>query len=220
MNQASNLNRLPELLRARLAESVPAHAIHERAAARTRLEAELSYGRHWGPAPARAYSAAVLMLLYPRDGAWYMPLTLRPKTMASHAGQISLPGGMIEKGETSRQAALRELEEELGVPAEGIDVLGSLSPFYVFVTNYLVTPWVAVLRHEPAWVPDPREVAETLHLPLAALQEPLAIEQYVKKVRGFEFDVPYLPLGGHRIWGATSMMLGEFAAVLAECDID
>lgn len=220
MNESLDLNDLPRQLATRLAISDEQVLWQRRSAGRMRFEAELSYGRHWGPAPEKSHAAAVLMLLYPRDGKWHLPLTLRPTTMASHAGQISLPGGMIEPGESSEEAALRELEEELGVPAAGIELLGTLSPFFVFITNYRVTPHVAVLREEPTWVPDPREVAEALHLPLSALAEPLAIEQYVKNARGFEFEVPFLSLESHRIWGATSMMLGELAAVLAECDID
>jgi len=211
--------RLPSELRQRLQAANSEKVRHRGASGRTRFEAELSYGRHWGPAPSSAYPAAVLMLLYPRDGRWHLPLTLRPQTMAAHAGQVSLPGGAIETGETSEQAALRELEEELGVASTEIQLLGSLSPFYVFVTNYLVTPWVGFLDHEPEWVPDQREVAEVIQLPLDRLQEPVAIERYLRRAGRIDFEVPFLRVGEHRVWGATSMMLGEFAAVLAECDI-
>ncbi len=191
-----------------------------RADGREQLEAELSYGRHRGPAPASTNLAAVLLLLYPRANRWHIPLTLRPATMAEHAGQVSFPGGMVEPDETNLQAALRETNEELGIATDGIDILGQLSDSYVFITNYLVTPWVGILDSEPEWVPDPHEVAEVLHLPLTALQEPIAIERYIRRAGGIDFGVPYLPLDSHRIWGATSMMLGEFAAVLANCDLD
>src|SRR5436190_4149358 len=81
---------------------------------RNRMSPELSYGRHAGPAPHTARHAAVVLLLFRRDGKWHLPLTERPDTLTRHAGQISLPGGVVDTGESSTEAALRELNEELG----------------------------------------------------------------------------------------------------------
>src|SRR5262245_5387182 len=92
---------------------------------------ELSYGRHRGPAPYTARAAAVVLLLFRRGGRWHIPLTERPATLAHHAGQISLPGGAVDAGESSNDAAIRELNEELGYD-EPIEVLGRLSDCYVF----------------------------------------------------------------------------------------
>ena len=112
-----------------------------------------------------------MILLYPEDGAWHVPFTIRPETMAAHAGQISFPGGMVEPGENTRDAALRELHEELGVAQASVEVLGSLSPIYVFVSNFLVTPWMAVAREALVFRPCSYEVAGVIEIPLAHLAD-------------------------------------------------
>src|SRR4051812_44121014 len=106
--------RLPENLAERLAQRLtePLPGRHVQA----RLQPELGYGRHFGPPLPGARQAAVLILLYRSAGEWIVPLTLRPTTMAAHAGQISFPGGSVDDGESVSAAACRELEEELGVP--------------------------------------------------------------------------------------------------------
>ena len=124
------------------------------------MSPELSYGRHAGPAPSTARHAAVMLLLFRRDGRWHLPLTERPSSLLRHGGQISLPGGTIEPGETSEQAAVRELREELGIDAP-VDMLGRLADCYVFASNFVVTPWLAATTVEPHWRPDAREVQQS-----------------------------------------------------------
>lgn len=145
-----------------------------------------------------------------------MPLTVRPSTMTDHAGQVSLPGGMIEPGETSQEAALRELEEELGVPADGIELLGRLSPLYLFVSNFCVDPWVAVLPERPRLKPSPSEVAEVLEVPLDHLLDPSNVGQHARDHRGLTFKAPHFRWQRHHIWGATSMILSELLALVEE----
>lgn len=202
--------QLPDWLRKRLARAMPADAV------RSRFAPALSYGRHFGPAAHDARMAAVALVLYPKDGAWHVPFTVRPDTMLAHAGQISLPGGMIEPGEGPREAALRELEEELGVSRTKVEVLGSLSPLYVFASNFMVAPWVAVAREPLAFRPCDREVAAVLEIPLSHLVDPAhhGVEQY--KRGELVFSAPHFAWQGHHIWGATSMILGELVAMLAE----
>ncbi|MGD9644915.1 MAG: CoA pyrophosphatase [Pirellulales bacterium] len=182
--------------------------------AQSRFEPELSFGRHYAPPPADARQAAVLVLLYPHADRWHVPLTLRPATMTDHAGQVSFPGGLIEPGETSEQAALRELEEELGIGAADVALLGRLTPLYLFVSNFAVEPWVAVASSRPAFRPNPSEVADVLELSLDHLIDPANFGAHKLNVRSLEFHAPHLLLGEHRIWGATSMMLGELADVV------
>lgn len=184
-------------------------------AAQRRFAPALGYGRHHGPPPHDARPAAVTVLLY-RNGRWRLPMTLRPENMPSHAGQVSFPGGMADPGETSEQAALRELEEELGVDRGDVRVLGRLTPLYVWASNFFVTPVLAVSDAAPRFVPNPAEVQELVEVPLASLAEPQRWGAHVIRRGGLVFQAPHLEIAGHRIWGASCMMLGEFASLLEE----
>ena len=85
-----------------------------------------------------------------------------------HGGQVSLPGGAVDEGESTSQAALRELNEELGVDAE-VELLGRLADCYVFASDFLITPWLAAVEFEPQWRPHVREVQGVVELPLSVL---------------------------------------------------
>jgi 8-oxo-dGTP pyrophosphatase MutT (NUDIX family) len=111
---------------------------------------------------------------------------------------------------------LRELEEELGVPAARVELLGPLTPLYLFVTNFHVLPWLAVARTRPPFRPSPAEVVEVIELPLALLQDPAGIVRDRRVERGIAFAAPHWACGPHRIWGATGMLLAELAALLAD----
>jgi 8-oxo-dGTP pyrophosphatase MutT (NUDIX family) len=207
---------LPERLAAALAEG------RRGGQARVRMSPELSYGRHAGPAPATARQAAVILLLFRRDhpagGArrWHVPLTERPATLARHAGQISLPGGSVEAGEASSQAALRELREELGID-RGIDILGRLADCYVFASDFLVTPWVAAATFEPQWRPHRSEVQGVVELPLDTLLDERHISRMTIERGPLVFHAPCIQVNSTCIWGATSVILAELADVLRIC---
>jgi 8-oxo-dGTP pyrophosphatase MutT (NUDIX family) len=175
---------------------------------------ELAYGRHHGPVPADARRAAVLLALEPRAAGWSIPAILRPATMKSHAGQVSLPGGMIEGDETPAAAALREFEEELGVGPAAVQVVGSLAPVLVFISNFAITPVVAVC-HEPLPLrPNPAEVEEVVHLPLAQLVDSSCRDNHLIRRGSLVFRAPCFAIAGQHVWGATSLILAEFAALL------
>ncbi len=202
--------RLQERLVRRLNAPLPG------AAAQRLYEPDLSYGRHYAPPPPTARQAAVVALLYPHKDAWHLPLMLRPDTMADHAGQVSFPGGMIEPGEQSAEAALREMEEELGIATAAVELLGQLTPLYLFVTDFYVTPWLAIASSRPEIRPNPIEVAEVLEVPATVLLDPAHSGEHEHQHRGLKFRAPHFHWQQHRIWGATGMMLGEVAAVLRE----
>lgn len=174
-----------------------------------------SFGRHFGPAAREAREAAVLMLLYRRDNAWHLPAILRPGHMKAHADQVGLPGGMVEAGESNQQTALREYEEELGGPRTGIRILGELSPIYVWISNVVVHPHLAICAEPPTWQPNPGEVAEIVEVPLAKLFDQTARGTTQIERRGLRFAAPNFQIGKRAIWGATCMMLGELAALLS-----
>lgn len=183
------------------------------ASARVRMSPELSYGRHAGPAPHTARPAAVVVLLCRRNGHWHLPITERATTLTHHGGQISLPGGSIDPGETSEEAALRELSEELGVTS-GVTMLGHLADCYIYASDFLVTPWIAATGDDPTWRPHDREVQRIIELPLAMLLDPAAIGQTTIQRGPLTFRAPCIHIGNACVWGATGVILGEFADVL------
>jgi 8-oxo-dGTP pyrophosphatase MutT (NUDIX family) len=181
-----------------------------------RFAPELSYGRHFGPAPATARTAAVIVLLFRRAGRWNVPLTQRPSTLLRHGGQISLPGGTVESGESSADAAARELVEELGVNLQ-CDILGPLASCYVYVSDFLVTPWLAATQDEPHWRPRAGEVERVVELPLDKLLDPNRIENMTIERGPLKFRAPCIQFGEDRIWGATAIILGELVDLLTRC---
>lgn len=204
---------LPEALRAVLALPPPAPWRHRARSAQRQLAPELAYGRHHGPPSSRARRAAVLMLLYPVGREWRIPLTRRSDRLPAHPGQVSLPGGILGSGESITEGALREWEEEMGSPANELDVLGRLTSVYVFGTNFVVTPVVAAAPRRPQLAPNPDEVARVIELPIDQLRAPPSLEHPIR--RGLlEFCKPCWPLDGEQIWGATLQMLAELGAAI------
>ncbi len=181
---------------------------------RRRLEPELSYGRHLDPPHADARPAAVAILLYQVNGDWHIPFVLRPQAMRNHAGQVAFPGGQVDPGESTVEAGLRELDEELGISRLEPAIIGPLSPMFLFVTNFVVHPWVVTLPHRPRFVLCQREVAEVLEVPLSHLVEPANIETLQERRNGIEVKTPCIRWQQHNIWGATAIVLGEFLDVL------
>ena len=181
--------------------------------AHARFSPAMTYGRHLGPAAFDTKPAAVLALFYPINDAIHLALTLRPSTMASHAGQVCLPGGMKEKGETLQEAAQREMSEELGVDGSQYTILGKLSQIYVFASNFLVTPFVAYSNTRPEFIPSAAEVDRVIELPMSDLLNPV-IESLRIQRGPLDFSAPCFRYNGDRIWGATTMMLAELADVI------
>ena len=158
--------------------------------------------------------AATLVLLYPGGaGEARFVLTVRQGSLRAHAGQVSLPGGRLEPGETPERAARREAWEEVGVDPDTVDVLGVLTPIYIPPSRFSVWPVVAAVSERPPFVAQEAEVAEILDVPVADLLDLGRRRRSVREAPMGRFDVPYFDLAGHEVWGATAMMLAEFAAV-------
>ncbi len=202
-------DQLPMRLRRQLQLPLPGRRAHRK------MLSELSYGRHFGPPSVDVRPAAVLALLAPHDGQWCVPLIQRPDHMLDHAGQISFPGGMREAGEAPEECALREYEEELGISRRGVEVLGRLSPLFVFASNFWVVPCVAVCAMRPTFHPHAGEVARVLDLPLAWTWDAHRFGTREMAHRGMRFRTRVLEHEAGRIWGATGMMLAELAEVTA-----
>lgn len=160
---------------------------------------------------------AVMILLYPDAGTVRFPLIQRPEYPGVHSGQMALPGGKKEPNEDDITTALRETYEEIGVLPDEVDVLGTLSSFYVFASNFQILPVVGQVHRPPIFVPQEEEVAEVVAADLRHLLD----DSYLKETDitvggGFELRAPYFDLEGKVVWGATAMMLNELRVVLKE----
>lgn len=205
------MRTLPDIetfLRHRLREPLPGPSAQQRFA-------PSPWHPNWSPdlTPAEARRAAALILLYPGPTGPVMPLTVRHRGLPQHAGQVSLPGGAIDTGESAEAAALREAEEEIGVRHDHIRIVGTLSTLWIAVSNFVVHPVVGVTDDAPAFRLHPHEVEQLLEVPLANVCDRGRLRWTTRDRQGEAVRYPYFDLGGEMVWGATAMMLGEFACL-------
>jgi 8-oxo-dGTP pyrophosphatase MutT (NUDIX family) len=205
---------LPELVRRKAWEP---KSLSMRCDAHLDVAPEFAYGRHRGPAPCFAHHAAVLIgLVSNTNGSWSIPLTVRAKNLADHAGQISLPGGRSEAGETTWQTATREFSEELGCSLDYILPVAQLHPVFVYASRHVVLPMVAVCTRHVEFKPNPDEVAELIFLPIEELIDANAIRIESMQRGTAHFEVPGFWVGEHFVWGATAMILAELRSIVRE----
>ncbi|MFV9503168.1 MAG: NUDIX hydrolase [Oscillochloridaceae bacterium umkhey_bin13] len=158
------------------------------------------------------YSAA-LLLLYPHNGELWLPLTVRSARVTTHRGEVSLPGGGRDPEDADLHAtALREAHEELGIHPGSVEVLGTLSAFYIAPSNNILTPVVGLGPAEPTLSPDPHEVEAAFSVPLRELFEPSTIREEIWELRGMQLRIPFFALAGYKVWGATAFLLSELVA--------
>jgi 8-oxo-dGTP pyrophosphatase MutT (NUDIX family) len=195
-----------QLLSHRLSSPLPGSAAHEP------LRAIPS-----GLIKPRFKPGSVLILLYEEKGKICFPLTKRPDYLGTHGGQISLPGGKSEPGENKIETALREAEEEIGIPASQVEVLGELTEFFVIPSNFLVTPVVGYLKSTPEFKPDSKEVKKILTGSLDDLIHTDAVRtKEIMAGNMFPMMAPHFEIENEIVWGATAMILNEFRTVLLE----
>ncbi len=158
--------------------------------------------------------AAGLLLIVPRKHRAHVVLTLRASTLDRHSGQVSLPGGVIEPGESQEQTALREAHEEIGLSVPDVRVLGALTPLDIAVSGFRLHPIVGVARTRPHFLPALGEVDRVLEVPVADLLAPHRVVWRTTLREGRTTNIPVFPHDDIEIWGATAMALAEFLVLL------
>lgn len=203
-------------LQKRLAQPLPGIPVQYEMAAMDRIKAL----QHLKATPDDAKIACVLNLLHYEDEAWKTVLikrTVNPHDR--HSGQVSFPGGRYEPSDASLEAvALREAQEEIGVNPSDVGLLGAMTPLYIPVSNFLVHPFIGVLNGRPDFMPQIGEVESILRPNVQAFTSQDAKKRTdITIYNGVTLkDVPFFEVEGRVVWGATAMMLNEFATILME----
>ena len=168
-----------------------------------------------------AKRSAILILLYPHEGKVHTVFILRPAYDGNHSGQVAFPGGKFEARDlTLEKAALRETEEEIGVLANEVKVLGKLTALYIPVSNFMVHPFVGTVSAKPQFLINPKEVEKIIETELEELFEDTIVKE--KKILfsslNREISAPYFDIKGHTVWGATAMIISELKEIVKEIE--
>ena len=174
--------------------------------------------------PEFGRAAAVLVPLLPRPEGLHVLFTERSKELRSHAGQISFPGGSVDRADPDvRAAALREAREEVGLREEHVEVLGTVDDCPTFVTGYVITPVVGVVdplaftaAGRYPWEPSPAEIAALHELPLSAFMDPKNLRVELRAREGQAFELYWYTVEGAVVWGATARILNQLIRLAQE----
>lgn len=159
--------------------------------------------------------SAVLIVFYPSENQVFVPLILRPQYDGTHGGQMALPGGKMEYADENLvRTALREAQEEIGVRAMDVNIIGELTDVFIHVSNFVVKPVVGYLDYKPDFFPDQREVEKIFEVPFS---EFLKIEN--KGIRNItvgkrNMTVPGFDIQKQWIWGATALIMNEIVEIV------
>ncbi|MGB5509727.1 NUDIX hydrolase [Robiginitalea sp.] len=169
--------------------------------------------------PAQYRRAGVMALFYPgSDGVTRLLFILRNSDSGVHSAQVAFPGGQYENADQDlQQTALRETEEEVGVPASQIQLIRALSQVYIPPSRFEVSPFIGLLPHTPEFRKQDSEVADLIEVPVQdVMRNSNLVRRRLTTSYAREITVPAFELEGHIVWGATAMMLNEVKSLLKE----
>lgn len=166
-------------------------------------------------------TGSVLILIFPQNNKINIVFIQRTTYAGVHSGQISFPGGKPEPGDKDLiDTALRETEEEIGVSAKDIRILGKLTPLFIPVSNIEVYPVVGCISYKPEFKPDKTEVKSIIEIPLDYLLRPDIVKKKTTVIQNTNIQIPYFNFNGRHIWGATAMILNEFLEVIKRNELN
>ncbi len=197
-------------LKLRLQKPLPG----EKAQKLTRIEPPINFSFSYSLDNAKP--AGVLILLFPLDGTIHFYLTERTHSVEHHKGQISLPGGTWEPNEELFETAIRETEEEIGIPKDTVNFIGDLTPYFTPVTGYLIHPFIGWTKFKPIPKIHDGEVQKLFSVSVAELIEDKTLVTEDWDLLGYTAAVPFYHFNGHKVWGATAAILSEFRWMIKE----
>jgi 8-oxo-dGTP pyrophosphatase MutT (NUDIX family) len=204
----TSFHSFTEDLHQRLQKPLPGEMAHKKMASAARYRLGIKPNE-------RTRRSAVLICFYPYQDSIYLPLILRPQYDGVHAGQMAFPGGRMERfDENLTRTALREAQEEVGIRVTDVKVLGLLTELFIAPTYFYFLPVVGMLPYRPDYYPDPHEVEAVVEVDLETLLDETIVGDSQIEVRGVVVDAPFYQIQGHRVWGATAMMISELLMVM------
>ena len=204
------INKIAEQLKARLKNPLPGNEAH--LITRIKTKSEVTFPN----TQETARPAAVLILLFPFEDEIQFFLTKRTEDVEHHKGQISLPGGIRENNESLNETALRETKEEVGIDSTKIIISGSLTPFFIPVTGYIVHPFIGWCKEKPSTKIHDVEVNQLFSVSITELMDEKILQTEQWNIRGYDAIVPYYNFGKCKVWGATAAILSEFKSILED----
>ena len=204
------INKIAEQIKERLKKPLPGNEAHLTTRIKTKSEVTFPNTQE------TARPAAVLILLFPFEDEIQFFLTKRTEDVEHHKGQISLPGGIRENDDSLNETALRETKEEVGIDSTKIIISGSLTPFFIPVTGYIVHPFIGWCKEKPSTKIHDVEVNQLFSVSITELMDEKILHTEQWNIRGYDAIVPYYNFEKCKVWGATAAILSEFKSILED----
>ena len=205
----------PDEIKQKLSKPLPGVASHLKLAPKARVSELINFNGN----ETNAKKSAVMILLYQEGDELKVIFIKRGMYVGIHAGQIAFPGGKYEDSDINLEnTALREVEEEIGIPASAINVLGRLTDIYVSKSNFIISTFVGLLKQKPFFVKSEREVAEIYEIDLKLFFEDNIIfeKDFIVPSSQSSVRALYYKIENIDIWGASAMVMTEFIDIISQ----